>query len=238
MALPKLNSGNYIYEMVVPSTKKKVKYRPFLVKEQKSLLIAFESQDPRQIFNAMIGNLEACVENIHTKDLATFDVDYMFTQIRSKSVGETAKVIQKCTECGHDNDVEIDLSKIKVDLNLVKDTKIKLTDEITIVMKFPTYQDFQNNNVIFSEDSTVTEVLFESILMCLDSVQTPDENIKISDESREEIETFINQLTNQQLEKLTEFVQSLPTLTHNVEYVCESCNKENKVELKGFQDFF
>jgi hypothetical protein len=238
MALPKFNNEQYIYELTVPSTKEKVKYRPFLVKEQKTLLIAFESQDPKQLFNAMINNLESCVSNIDTKKLATFDVDYMFTQVRSKSVGETSKVSGKCSECEHINEVTINLNDISVDQDDVKDNVIKLTDEISVVMKYPTYYDLQKSDDKIFGDAGVTEVLFETIMMCLDSVQTPEENISIKDESREEIEEFINQLTNQQLEKITEFVQSIPSLTHTVEYVCSNCNYTNHTTLKGFQDFF
>ena len=107
MALPKLSNDRPIYEMVVPSTQETVKYRPFLVKEQKSMLVAFESQDPQQILNSMLISIESCVPGINLTKLATFDVDYIFTQVRSKSVGETSTILYACGECKEENEVKI-----------------------------------------------------------------------------------------------------------------------------------
>ena len=112
MALPKLNNDTPTYELIIPSTKKSVRFRPFLVKEQKNLLIAMESKDAKQILNSMLSCLDSCVEGINTNDLATFDVDYMFTQIRSKSVGEISEIMTNCANCNHQNKVSVDLSKI------------------------------------------------------------------------------------------------------------------------------
>ena len=118
MALPKLSNDRPIYEMVVPSTKETVKYRPFLVKEQKSLLVAFESQDQKQILNSMLACIESCVPGVDVMKLATFDVDYMFTQVRSKSVGETSTVLSACTECREENEVKINIA-LPVSLNSI-----------------------------------------------------------------------------------------------------------------------
>ena len=117
MALPQLKNDVPKYEMTVPSTGQKVKYRPFLVKEQKVLLVAFESQDNRQILNSMLDCLSSCVPDVKLTDLATFDVDYMFTQVRSKSVGETSTVMHACKECNEENEVKIRLDEIKVQMN-------------------------------------------------------------------------------------------------------------------------
>ena len=237
MALPKLNNDQPTYEMVVPSTKSKVKYRPFLVKEQKNLLIAMESKDSKQILNTMLACLESCVEGVNANDLATFDVDYMFTQVRAKSVGETSSIVTKCGKCEHDNTVTIDLTDIKMEAN-VKDTVIKLTDEISVKMKFPTYKDIMVNDTIFGEDVRAIDVMLETVIASMHSIQTPDENFILKDEPREEIENFMNSLTNDQLEKINEFVQAMPTLSHEKEYTCEACGQSNVLELRGFQDFF
>ena len=114
MPLPKLNNDTPRYEMTIPSTKESVMFRPFLVKEQKTLLVAFESQDQKLILSSLLGCLETCVPGINVRDLATFDVDYMFTQVRSKSVGESTTLLSACTECNEENEV-----KIKLDDNIL-----------------------------------------------------------------------------------------------------------------------
>jgi len=238
MALPKLNNDNPIYEMVIPSTKKTVKFRPFLVKEQKNLLIALESQDSKQILNSMLSCLQSCVSDINVKDLSTFDVDYMFTKVRSKSVGETSNISSRCSNCEHENSVSIDLSQIEINVDDIASSTIPLNDTVSVKMKYPTYEDMINNEKIFSDDSRVVDVLFETVVACIHSVQTEEENIMIKDEPREEVERFMSSLTNEQLNRITTFVDSMPILTHTIEYDCKSCNQHNKIELKGLQDFF
>ena len=237
MALPKLSNDRPIYEMVVPSTKETVKYRPFLVKEQKSLLVAFESQDQKQILNSMLACIESCVPGVDVMKLATFDVDYMFTQVRSKSVGETSTVLSACTECREENEVKINLADINVKSDGLKTEVIEISDDISLEMKYPTYED--TLGYVKSELSdNAAETMFNSIATCINAVQTKDENILLKHEPREEIETFINSLTTQQLEKITSFVDGMPTLIHEQKYTCKKCSHENTLQMKGLQDFF
>tara|TARA_B100000212_G_scaffold90213_1_gene66170 strand:- start:16 stop:732 length:717 start_codon:yes stop_codon:yes gene_type:complete len=238
MALPKLKNDRPIYEMVIPSTKETVKYRPFLVKEQKSMLVAFESQDMKQILNAMLVSIESCIPGINVNKLATFDVDYMFTQIRSKSVGETSTVLYACTECNEQNEVKIDLRKVNIEDKKITKSLIEINDDISVQMKYPTYDDMMAANIFSEENKSATGMLMESVKTCMYSVQTKDENIILAHEPKDEVENFINSLTNQQLEKITDFVESLPTLAHNIDFECIKCKHVNKVELKGLQDFF
>ena len=238
MALPKLNNDQPVYEMVIPSTKETVKYRPFLVKEQKSMLVAFESQDMKQILNAMLNCIETCVPGINVKDLATFDVDYIFTQVRAKSVGESATILSACVECNEENEVKINLEDIKMESSEIKTKVIPITDKINVEMKYPTYNDMLGNPNFMKQGTNQTEILFESIVSCMHSVQTEDDNIVISQEPREEIEKFVNSLNNEQLTKITEFVESMPTMKHEEKFTCKKCKHENTVELKGLQDFF
>jgi len=237
MALPKLSNDRPIYEMVVPSTKETVKFRPFLVKEQKNLLVAFESQDQKQILNSMLVCIESCVPGIDIKKLATFDVDYMFTQVRSKSVGETTTVLSACTKCNEENEVKINLGEIGVDGSEIKTEIIPINDDISVEMKYPTYEDTLKYTQSEASNNAA-ENLFNSIAICIYAVQTKDENILLKHESKEEVETFINSLTNQQLEKITQFVDSIPTLIHEQKYNCKKCNHENTLTMKGLQDFF
>ena len=238
MALPRVSNDRPIYEMVVPSTKETVKFRPFLVKEQKNLLVAFESKDPKQILNSMLGCIESCVPGMNVKKLATFDVDYMFTQIRSKSVGETSIVLSACKNCNEENEVTMNLQEIKVDADGMKSEIIAINDDISVEMKYPTYEDMLNKSQALKNESSAAEALFDSIVLCLHAVQTKDENILINQEPKEEVDNFINSLNNQQLEKITSLVQTMPTLKHSQEYECKKCGHKNTVELAGLQDFF
>tara|TARA_B100000123_G_scaffold62403_1_gene43706 strand:+ start:1420 stop:2136 length:717 start_codon:yes stop_codon:yes gene_type:complete len=238
MALPRLKNDVPRYEMTVPSTEEVVKFRPFLVKEQKVLLVAIESKDNKQILNSMLDSISSCVPNVKLDDLSTFDVDYMFTQIRSKSVGETSTVMHACIKCNEENEVKIKLDDIKVDIpqNWKNTTEVKISDDITVELKFPTYKDV--SSIDFNEDTPDTEVLMDTVRACMKAVKTDDEYILIKDETKEEVENFINSLTNQQLEKITEFATNSPKLSHTQMYECKKCKTENKIELNGLQDFF
>lgn len=238
MALPRLNNDAPQYELTIPSTGKKVKYRPFLVKEQKNLLVALESKDPKNIVNSVLFSIESCVDDVNASKLATFDVDYLFTQIRGKSVGETSKIAVPCVECEEESTVTINLDDININIKELKDNIIKLTPDISIKMKYPTYDDMMQNEVLFHSKSNNTEILFETISTCIESVMTENDNIIFKDEPKEEKETFINSLTNEQLEKISLFIDSIPTLKHEVKHVCLKCNHENSTILQGIQDFF
>ena len=238
MALPVLSNDKPTYEVVVPSSQQTYKFRPFLVKEQKSLLVAYESQDMKQILNAMLNCIETCVPGINVKDLATFDVDYIFTQVRAKSVGESATILSACVECNEENEVKINLEDIKMESSEIKTKIIPITDKINVEMKYPTYNDMLGNPNFMKQGTNQTEILFESIVSCMHSVQTEDDNIVISQEPREEIEKFVNSLNNEQLTKITEFVEGMPTMKHEEKFTCKKCKHENTVELKGLQDFF
>lgn len=238
MALPKLNNDTPRYELTIPSTKEKVKYRPFLVKEQKNILVALESQDAKQILGSVMACIESCIPDCDSKKLATFDVDYMFTQVRSKSVGEKSNINAVCVKCEEDNQIEIDLSQINLNDVEIKDTIIKLNDEISVKMKYPTYNDMMNNPELFKEGIGSTDVMFETIYLCIDSIMTEEEHILIKDEPREEVEVFINSLTTAQLEKIIEFIQAMPTIEHSHEYTCQACGEKSTQVFSGIQDFF
>jgi len=238
MALPVLSNDKPMYEVVVPSTQEMFKFRPFLVKEQKSMLIAFESKDNKQILNTMLNCIESCVPGINAKKLATFDMDYVFTQIRAKSVGETSKIRASCVKCNEENEVTINLENIKMEKASMKSQIIPITDAIKVEMKFPTYDDVMRNPNYMNDDANPVEALFDSISTCLHAVQSGDDNILISEEPKEEIEKFVNSLNTQQLEKISAFIEKIPTLTHQQKFECKKCKHENTLNLRGLQDFF
>lgn len=234
MALPKLNATP-AYEMTVPSTKQKVTFRPFLVKEQKILLMALETQDRNEIVRAVTRTVRACVEQDLGK-LTSFDVDYMFTIIRSKSVGETAEVLLKCSHCDHNNEVTIQLDHAFVDGD-VNNATIELTSDIHLSMQYPSYEQLLQSEAL-TKGASITESLMELIIVCLDSVHTQDERISFKDESREEIIKFIESMSAQQFDKLSEFVSKAPALAYNTTFVCSSCGGSNDASLRGMDDFF
>jgi hypothetical protein len=238
MALPQLNNDAPRYELTIPSTGNTIKYRPFLVKEQKNLLIALESKDPKNILNSVLLCIESCAEDVNSSKLSTFDVDYVFTQIRGKSVGETSSVVVTCDKCNDEQVVNINLDDININMLDLENNVVEITPDISIKMKYPTYDDMMNNEILFESESKTTEILFETIITCIDSVLTKEDNIIFKDEPREEKERFINSLTNEQLEKMSLFIDSIPSLTHNVDHTCVKCGHQNTTTLQGIQDFF
>jgi len=162
MALPKLNTAP-IYELSVPSTGQRVSFRPYLVKEEKVLMMAFESGNQNQTLKAIVSTIEACVqENINVHDLATFDVEYMFTQIRSKSAGEKSTVLLKCKECGTQHEYVVDLSQINVEIG-ERETVIDLTDQITVEMKYPPYKAIMDSDLQGDQMKLGLEMVASSI---------------------------------------------------------------------------
>ena len=235
MALPKLNSSPS-YETVVPSTGQKILFRPFLVKEQKNLLIAMETQDRKDLVRAIIDTIQACSITDIEGELTTFDVDYLFTMIRAKSVGESSDVSMSCTECGTDNTVKVQIDTVELSSD-IKDAFIPITEQIKVKMKYPTYEEFLGNEKLFSSTS-FTESLLELIIVCMDSILTEEERFSIKDESKEEVINFIESMTSEQFEKIAEFVTDIPAVSQTGKFNCSGCGKENDYILKGMDDFF
>ena len=224
------------YTLTVPSTKKELRYRPFLVKEQKVLLIALESQDNKQILSSIVDTISSCIEeDLDKSSLTTFDVEYMFTRIRAKSLGETSKIIVKCSECEADNDHEIQLDQINVDVP-DKIEKIQLNDQYTLKLKYPMYSHMTKADL--SEGASSAETLYYLTIGCLDSLQSEEENFSFKDETKKDTEDFLDSLTSEQFSEIMEFVNTVPSLTHDIEFTCTTCNKDNTYTLRGINDFF
>jgi hypothetical protein len=235
MALPKLNTAPK-YELTVPSTGEKVRFRPFLVKEQKILLIAYESKDRKNIIQSILDTIDSCVEELDVKKLTTFDVDFIFTNIRAKSVGEKITVNMNCKSCSTPNEIEIDLDEIKYE-NLNLDMMVKINEDISIKMKYPQYDYFLQNQDFF-ENKSGADTLILLVASCMESVMTEEEQFNIGDESIEEVDAFINSLSAEQFAKIQGFIEKLPKLTKEVKFSCENCGKENVNVLQGLDDFF
>ena len=235
MALPQINDIPK-YNLTIPSTGQEVTFKPFLVKEQKILLIALESGDDKQILRSIIDTVTSCIlDKINVEKLATFDLEYIFTQIRSKSAGESTKLNLLCSKCEETTPTVVNLEEITIDID-VKDKIIELTDKFTLVMRYPNYKGVLLN--MNGDDDSVTNAIFEMIVMCLDELRTEEEIIKFDDETRESIDAFVGGLTASQIEFVMNFVDSLPRLEHDITFNCTHCNTVNEIKLQGLQDFF
>jgi len=238
MALPKINNAPK-FEMTIPSLNKKVRYRPFLVKEEKTLLIALETGDPQSSLNAVFDTINSCCEeDFKPDDLTAYDVEYMFLQLRAKSVGETSKLKTECTKCGASNEVGIDLTKVEVNgTSEQKDTKIKINDEITVRMKWPSYGQLMRSEVNL-DNLTKIDSIFKLILTCIDAVLTEEEQFKMADVPESEAMEFLESLNTEQFNKIREYVEGIPQVKYNIHFNCSECGEVNDTTVTGLTNFF
>jgi len=231
MALPKLNSEPK-YELIIPSLKKKVKFRPFLVKEEKVLMIAMESGDQKDALNAILDTISVCIqEKINLNALTTFDVEYLFLQLRAKSIGETAKVNVKCTQCDTPNTISIKLDDINIELPEIENT-VKLDEKVSVELQWPPFKGLTEIN---SDNST--ESAFEMIANCIKIIYTEDERIDVSEVSKQELKEFLESMNTEQFGKLRDYIDQIPKLKHDVSFSCKNCATSNTITLEGVESF-
>jgi len=236
--IPKINDTPK-YDLTVPSSGKKVRYRPYLVKEEKVLMMAAESGDLKQAANAVIDTVVACVSDpISKKELSTFDVEYMFTQIRSKSVGENIEFNMPCDECDVKTDVNLSLSNLKVKVPTKWNAPIVLTPEVSIEMKFPSYLELIDTDVLTEEGAVGTETAFKLAGKCINAIVHNDERYLAEDSSEEEMIEFLESMDTKQFEKILNFINNIPKLTHTLEWNCASCGEKKTEVLEGLNSFF
>ena len=230
MALPQLNTAKYT--TMVPSLKKEVTFRPYLVKEEKVLMMAMETQDQKSIMRAVKEVIKSCVfDDINVDKLAMFDIEALFLALRSKSVGENVTIKLKC-DCESLTEVNINLVEIQIN-DIEKDNVIPLTSEVGVTMRYPALSDVEN---IDAEGGI--ESMMDMIIQCMDSIYDTDAVHDVSNESKESIQSFLDSLNGEQFKKLAEFFEDLPSLNYNAEWDCVGCNKHNTMELKGIASFF
>ena len=234
MALPILNAPTF--ELDLPLSKKKISYRPFLVKEEKILLMALESQDQKQIMRAMHEIVDVCTfGDIKARELPVSELEFIFLKLRSKSVGENSNIGVVCSACGEKNEFDINLEEIKLNIGELPETKIMLTDKVGIIMKFPNSDDILKN--IDSKKSEV-ENTYAVIAACLDKIFDTENVHEVSTQSKKEVQDFIDTLNKQQFEKIKAFFNKLPKLKHEVDFDCTKCGHKNHVVLEGLENFF
>ncbi len=239
MPLPKISTPTY--ELALPSTGKKIKYRPFLVKEEKILIMALESEDMKQITNAIVQILKDCIitRGIKVQALSTFDIEYLFLNIRAKSVGETVEVNVTCPD---DNDtkvqMEIDIDSIKVQKDKSHKSIIKIDDTVSMKLKYPSLQQFVENNFEVSEAQSNVDQSLKMITSCIDIIYNDEESWSASDSTQKELEEFIEQLNTKQFKEVENFFTTMPKLSHTVKVKNPNTDVDSEVVLEGLAAFF
>ena len=240
MALP-MNSTP-TYNLVIPSTKKTVKYRPFLVKEEKSILIAQQSEDIVVMVDTLKDVIRSCIlDKIDPDSLSTFDLEYIFTQIRGKSVGEIIELFFPCdVDHGEQNDkakvkISIDLTKIEVEFPEDHTNKIELFGEVGMIMKYPTIEIMTK---LEKTDSDDLDNIFEIVADCIDLIYEGDKIHYAKETKKEELLEFLYNLNSEQFVKVQNFFATLPRIKKEVEYNCPICGLHHKKVLEGMQSFF
>jgi len=238
MPLPKIATPTY--ELELPSTGATIKYRPFLVKEEKVLVIALESEDNKQITNAIKAVLKSCIlsKGIKVESLPTFDIEYLFLNIRGKSVGEDLDVNIICPD---DNKtqvpVTISLDEIEVQKDDNHTNKIKLDDSIMMEMKYPSLDQFIKNNFDFN-DKNAMDQSFDLIATCIDKIYTEEEVWAAADCTKKEMKDFLEQMNSNQFKEIEKFFETMPKLSHSVSVTNPNTKVKSEVVLEGLASFF
>ena len=238
MPLPKISTPTY--EMVLPSSNKKIKYRPFLVKEEKVLILAMESQDTATVANAVKDVLKNCIlsRGIKVEKLSTFDIEYLFLNIRGKSVGEAIEVMVTCPDDGKTQvPTSINIDEIKVIIDDDHQRDIKLDDTYSLRMRYPSLDEFVKNNFATASDISVDDT-FDLIASCVDQVYSEEESWAAADCTQKELTQVVESLNSNQFKDVEKFFDTMPKLSHTVKVINPNTKKENEVVLEGLQNFF
>jgi hypothetical protein len=224
----------------LPSTEQSIKYRPFLVKEEKLLVIALESEDTKQITNAIKTVIKNCIltKDIKVETLPTFDIEFLFLNIRGKSVGEQVDVNIICPDDNETNvSVSIDLDDIKVQKNEEHTNKIKVDPKIMMEMKYPSLEQFIKNNFDFNNENQM-EQSFDLIASCIDKIYTEDEVWSAADVTKKEVIEFLESMNSSQFKDIEKFFETMPKLSHKIQITNPKTKVESEVVLEGLASFF
>ena len=238
------------YTLTIPSTKKEVKYRPFLVKEEKILLLAMESEKTEEIITATKTIIENCVYgDINVEEMPTFDIEYIFLQLRAKAKGEVLDLKYKCPKCELEIPININIDDIKVITNDKEHTKdIKITEDLGVMMKYPNLS--LQTKIAQEDEKPEVERLFETMIDCIDYIYDKETTYPSKDHTKEEMTIFLESLTDNQFQKISKFFETSPVLKHNIKLHCKSkgkvpkgekkkeCGYKEEISLEGLNSFF
>ncbi len=240
MPLPKINTPTY--ELALPSTGKKVRYRPFLVKEEKILIMALESEDMKQISNSVVQILNDCIltRGVKVKDLSTFDIEYLFLNIRAKSIGEDIKVTVTCPD---DRKTKVPVTIYVDEIKVIKPKNHKkdivLDDKLTLRMKYPSLSQFISNNFDTDDEAeAMVDKTFKVVADCIDTIYTEEDAWEAKDYTPDERIEFVQQLNSKQYKLVEKFFATMPKLSHTIEVVNPNTKEKGSVVLEGLSNFF
>lgn len=246
MTLPIMNTPTYTLELV--SNNKSITYRPFLVKEEKILLMALEGGDEKEMINATKNIISSCVssDDFNINNIPLFEIQYIFLQIRAKSVGNIVEVNLRHPNgknkdgqnCDGIQTISIDLSEIKPKIPQGHSKKIQLTNDIGVVMKYPTMNFFEKLNKLDEQNENAVNAIFEVITDSIDYIYQGENNYYSNEYSKEELTEFVNNLNSQQFEKIRNFFSTMPVISHEEKFKCSKCGSEEVLTLNGIDDFF
>ena len=238
MPLPKISTPTYHLEL--PSSGKEIQYRPFLVREEKLLVLALESEDTKEITTAIKNVIRACIKNkdIKVEELPTFDIEYLFLNIRGKSVGEVIEVNILCPDDGETYaKTEIAIDEIEVQRNEKHTNKIKVDDELTMEMKYPSLDQFIKNNFDFNAENGLDQS-FDLVAACIDRIYNEEEVWDSAETTKKEMIEFLDQMNSSQFKMIEQFFETMPKLSHEVEVTNTNTKVKSKVVLEGLASFF
>ena len=241
MPLPKVSTP--VFELDLISSNKKVKFRPFLVKEEKSLLIALESGEDKTIINTLKSVLKSCIltRGIKVEDLPSFDLEYLFLNIRGKSVGESVDLMITCQDDGETQvPLTLQMSDLKLDIPDDHTDTIDLGDDLHIKLKYPSFTQFAENNFLATKvkEDQLIEKAFENVCECIDQIYNSDEAWSASDCTKKELLEFIEQLSSNQFQTIENFFTTMPKLVYKTKVKNPKTKKENDVVIEGLSNFF
>ena len=239
MPLPKISAPTY--ELVLPSSNKKIRYRPFLVREEKILIMALESEDTKQITEAIKTVIHNCVitRGIKVDKMSTFDIEYLFLNVRGKSVGESVEVNVTCPDDGQTKvPVEIDIDAIKIQKNPKHTNIIKLDDNLSVQMNYPALNQFIETNFETSEDNSQVDQSLDVIMSCINQVYNEEESWSASDCTKKELKDFIESMNSKQFKDVEAFFETMPKLSHKIKVTNPNTKVESEVVIEGLASFF
>ena len=237
------------YTLTIPSTKKEVKYRPFLVKEEKILLLAMESEKPEEIIEATKTIIDNCVyDDINVEEMPTFDVEYIFLQLRGKAKGEVLDLKYNCPKCKQEILVDINIDDIAIKRNEEHTKDVKITEELGVMMKYPNLS--LQTKIAQEDEKPEVERLFETMIDCIDYIYDKETTYPSKDHTKEEMTIFLESLTDNQFQKISKFFETSPVLKHNIKLHCKNkgkvpkgekkkeCGYKEEISLEGLNSFF
>ena len=223
-----------VFELEMPSTGKKYKYRPFLVKEQKSLLVAQESGEKTAVRETLFSVIDACLFNkVESNTLSDFDIQYIFVKLRAKSIGESVDLNVLCDTCDTKNKYTLQLDNIKPVKTDGHTNRLFLTENIGVVMRYPTFEEVQ-----YLKENYTTETIHETISKCIDIVFDHDNVTMAKDVQPNEIMNWLDNLNQNHYKLFETFFKTQPTIKTNIDFVCSNCGTSNHIEVEGIDDFF